>query len=147
MKRPMPPAIFFVFVALVAGLHFLGPLRQLVTGPWRWLGALPVAVGLRLLAWADGLFKTHRTTVKPFQESTTLVTSGPFRWSRNPMYLGFVMILLGLGWILGSVAALLPWIVFLVIMQRAFIRHEEAMLAVSHPEAWVTYRTRVRRWI
>lgn len=78
MKRPLPPTYFFVFLGAALALHFLIPVRHLISLPWCLTGAVPVALGLWLLASADRLFKAHGTTVKPFRESTAIVTTGPF---------------------------------------------------------------------
>jgi protein-S-isoprenylcysteine O-methyltransferase Ste14 len=103
-------------------------------------------LGIGLNLSADRLFKSYKTTVKPFQESSAMITTGVFRWTRNPMYLGMVLILLGIGWIAGSATALVPWAVFGVLVDRVFIRAEESMLAARFPEEWREYCSRVRRW-
>jgi protein-S-isoprenylcysteine O-methyltransferase Ste14 len=129
------------------GLHFFLPVRLLVSYPGNLVGVLPILFGIGLNILADQLLKSHNTTVKPFQESTAIVTSGVYRWTRNPMYLGMVLILLGAGWIAGSVTALIPWLVFGVLMDRVFIKPEESMLASKHPDKWLEYSSRVRRWV
>lgn len=62
----------------------------------------PLIFGVALNISADRMFKQHKTTVKPFEESTSLVTDGVFRFSRNPMYLGMVLILSGVVLLAGS---------------------------------------------
>jgi protein-S-isoprenylcysteine O-methyltransferase Ste14 len=146
-KRVLPPTYFLVALVATLGLHWLLPVRQLIGFPVNLAGAVPILAGIVLNLLADRLFKVHDTTVKPFRESSALVTSGVFRRTRNPMYLGLVLILLGCGWIAGSATALVPGIVFGVLMDRRFIRTEESMLAAKHPEAWREYRSHVRRWI
>jgi protein-S-isoprenylcysteine O-methyltransferase Ste14 len=146
-KRTLPPTYFVAFLAAVFVLHFAFPFRSLIPHPARPLGILPILAGLGLNLSADGLFKRHGTTVKPFQESTALVTGGIFRWTRNPMYLGMVLILFGAGWLAGSLTALVPWLTLAILLDRTFIRPEESMLAARFPEEWREYSTRVRRWI
>jgi len=70
------------------GLHFAFPIKKIVAFPYSLLGIPLIIVGGGLNVWADSLFKKHRTTVKPHESPTALVTSGPFRLSRHPMYLG-----------------------------------------------------------
>lgn len=96
---------------------------------------------------ADSAFHKASTTVKPFQESTALITDGVFSISRHPMYLGFVMIMVGVALLLGS---LTPWLivpVFAMLMEVIFIRVEEHMLAEKFGSTWQTYKEKVRRWI
>jgi protein-S-isoprenylcysteine O-methyltransferase Ste14 len=145
--RPLPPAYLFGALFAIAGLHVWVPLRSVVPRPWNLFGLALVAAGLGMNLAADRLFKSHGTTVKPYQESSALIASGVFRWTRNPMYVGFVAILLGFGVLAGSATALLPWLGFGVLMDRVFIRTEEAMLSTRFPEEWEQYRSRVRRWI
>ncbi len=104
-------------------------------------------IGIVLNALADQTFKKHETTVKPFEESTALVTGGVFNISRNPMYLGMTLILLGTGVLLGSVIpfAIVP--VFAVLLDRIFIVEEEKMLEDTFGDQFRQYRNQVRRWI
>jgi protein-S-isoprenylcysteine O-methyltransferase Ste14 len=96
---------------------------------------------------ADDLFRKLHTTVKPFEESAVLVTSGPYRLSRNPMYLGFVLILTGTAILLGSLTPFLVIPVYAALIDRVFIQAEERMLARKFGAEWQTYRGETRRWI
>jgi protein-S-isoprenylcysteine O-methyltransferase Ste14 len=93
------------------------------------------------------LFRRARTGVVPFSEATTLVTGGPYRFTRNPMYLGMAGILVGTAIWLGSVT---PWLVlpaFMAIIVERFIAPEEAMLERTFGEHYARYRAAVRRWL
>ena len=83
----------------------------------------------------------------PFEPSTVLVTEGAFRFTRNPMYLGLVLLLAGIAIALGSVGALLPIPVFVWIIQAWFILGEERFLEEIFGEAYLAYKSRVRRWL
>lgn len=142
----LPPTYFYSAVVLILGLHFLLPGAQVIHSPWRYLGLIPLLLGSALNIMADQSFKRHNTTVKPFEESTFLVTEGVFRFSRNPMYLGFVLLLAGIVMLLGSIT---PWIVvavFLFLMEFRFIRVEETMLETRFGDTWSEYKQRVRKW-
>jgi protein-S-isoprenylcysteine O-methyltransferase Ste14 len=108
---------------------------------------MPIVLGVFLNVTADRQFKRHETTVKPFQQSSALVTAFPFSISRNPMYLGLTLLLFGIALLLGTVAALLPALVFPYIIDRIFIRTEEKMLAETFGREWEEYQSKVRRWI
>jgi protein-S-isoprenylcysteine O-methyltransferase Ste14 len=88
-----------------------------------------------------------KTTVKPFQESATLVTDGVYRISRHPTYLGFVLILLGLAILLGSLTPFFIVPIFAVVMDRVFIVADERMLAEKFDQAWLDYKATVRHWV
>jgi protein-S-isoprenylcysteine O-methyltransferase Ste14 len=143
----LPPSYFLASLVAVAVLHFLFPILAFQGLPWSLAGLVLVAAGVYLNLVADRLFKTHETTVKPFQESSSLVDAFPFSVSRNPMYLGMTAILLGIAFLLGTVGALVPALLFPVVMDFRFIRGEEEMMSATFGRAWDDYRARVRRWL
>jgi protein-S-isoprenylcysteine O-methyltransferase Ste14 len=104
-------------------------------------------VGLALNLVADRAFKKCKTTVKPFEESAALVTSGVFQISRNPMYLGFVLILTGITIFMGSLAPYAVIIIFILLLENVFIKVEEVMLEEKFSQTWLEYKQKVRRWL
>ncbi len=110
-------------------------------------GGLLVAVGLLLLVLANGVFRRAGTGVIPFRNVCALVTNGIYRYTRNPMYLGMVAILLGCAITVGASMALFIPPLFSIIVERRFIRPEEAMLRNMFPEQYPAYCDRVRRWL
>jgi protein-S-isoprenylcysteine O-methyltransferase Ste14 len=146
-RTVLPPTYTLVAILLMLIFHFVFPYARIISLPWNLLGLLPLVAGVVLNLLADRAFHDADTTVKPFQESTTLITGGVFRISRHPMYLGFVLILIGVAILLRS---LTPWVIvpfFIVVMELVFIRIEEKMLAEKFGLEWVAYQKRVRRWI
>jgi protein-S-isoprenylcysteine O-methyltransferase Ste14 len=129
------------------GLHFIFPVFEVISVPWNLLGLLPLAVGVVIDYNADALFKRARTTVQPFRESSVLVTRGPFRISRNPMYLGFVLFLLGVAFLLGSLTPFGVIPMFISWIQIQFICVEEQMLAEQFGQDWLEYKAKVRRLV
>ena len=101
-KRVLPPTYFLASLALMAALAFAVPVAPLLAWPWRAAGVVPIAAGVWLNLAADRAFKERGTTVKPFERSSALVTGGAFRLTRNPMYLGMVLILIGVALLLGA---------------------------------------------
>jgi protein-S-isoprenylcysteine O-methyltransferase Ste14 len=146
-KVPEPPVIFLVSLVLTAGLHFVVPIAKVIHSPIRYAGVILIAVGIWLNLWTDRLFKKRTTTVKPFEEPASLIHDGPFRFSRNPMYLGMVTILVGIAIVLGSVGAFIVPIVFFVTMHFVFITHEEKAMQATFGADFAAYKQRVRRWL
>jgi len=143
----LPPAFVLIAGLLMTGLHLVVPWVQLLAMPWRLLGVVPVAVGILLNIWADQLFKRARTAVKPFEPSTALVLAGPFHFSRNPMYLGMVLALVGIAIVLGSAT---PWLVvplFVWLVTERFIIREERKLEATFGQQYYDYKVKVRRWV
>ncbi len=85
--------------------------------------------------------------MKPFEESSALVTSGAYRISRHPMYLGIVLIVLGIALLLGSLLSFVIVAALAGLLDRRFIAVEERMLAARFGEAWQAYKRRARRWV
>ena len=146
-KRLPPPTYFALSLALMAALAFALPIAIVVGWPWRALGLVPIAAGVWLNLVADRVFKARGTTVKPFERSATLVTDGVFAFSRNPMYLGMVLILIGAALLIGAVSPFFVVAGLAAILEMHFVPVEERMLAETFGDAWLAYRTRTRRWI
>ena len=147
MNKLLPPVYLFVSIIVITLLHLFFPIRKLISFPWNLIGLIPLLLGLVINILANTLFKNSNTTVKPFEKSTALVTNGMFQVSRNPMYLGFVCILLGIAILVGSLSPYLVVIIFAVLMDRIFVRTEEKMLEKKFGKEWQNYKKVTRRWI
>lgn len=145
-----PPALFAL--AFVSGLllNRTTP-TTLATGAPRWpllfLGYTCVALAVACSAWAMLTFRSMRTAIIPHQPATQLVRTGPYRFTRNPMYLSLTIGYLGLALVLNSVwpLALLPLV--LIALYLLVIRREERYLSRRFGDQYVLYRQQVRRWI
>jgi len=111
------------------------------------IGWLAVAAGLALLLWAVLTLWRFRTTVNPYRAATHLCVSGPFRFSRNPIYVGDWLIYLGLMLILHTAWPILFAPVVWLIIRHGVIRHEEAHLTARFGAEYVDYLNKVRRWL
>lgn len=112
-----------------------------------WPGRVLIAVGIALAVWAVVEILRARTTPIPGGAPSALVTSGPYAFSRNPIYLADLLILAGWCLAIGTVAGLVLLIPLHYVLTRRFILPEEAMLGQHFPEARNAYYARVRRWI
>lgn len=111
------------------------------------VGWVLIALGGLLMLWALVFLLTERTAVHPQALPSALVVRGPFRATRNPIYLGDVLALTGIGLLEGTLPFLCVPLLFAVTIDRWFIRREEHRLATLFPEEWPRFRTRVRRWL
>lgn len=110
--------------------------------------ALPFLVfGVGLSAWSIGLFRQVRTSLVPIAPSTALVTQGPYRLTRNPMYLGLALVYAGVAFWLQLSWGLLLLPVVLILVYYLVIVREERYLERKFGEAYVRYRAEVRRWL
>lgn len=149
LKRnlPTPNVLFLFFLGGLLLLHFYLPLRLLFTFPVTLLGIGLVLLGVWLNLRANDVLSQHGTSVEPFKRPTALVTVGPFRFSRNPVYLSAVLQLLGVALFLGSLSPLLVPLLWLLVLDRIYVPQEEAVLQETFGDAYRTYRQRVRRWL
>lgn len=111
------------------------------------LGYALLISGTILLLGAAGLFKKIGTTVDPTKAPDQLVTTGIYKLSRNPMYLGMLLILIGAQFALSSLTGLILPISFFLIMNKIVIPREEQMVANAFGVEYHEYRMRTRRWI
>jgi protein-S-isoprenylcysteine O-methyltransferase Ste14 len=123
------------------------PVAELVARPISYAGAALIVCGILLAIWAARLFALAKTGVVPFSESTSLVASGPYRFTRNPMYLGMVLVLLGVAVILGSLTPFLVVPAFVVLITYLFILPEEGHMERAFGTAYSERKRQVRRWI
>ena len=134
-------------VLLMLALHFVFPIMQIVPALGRLIGLLPLGIGLALSFVAERQFVQVGTTVRPMGVTSQLVTDGIYRYTRNPMYLGMVLALLGVAMLLGSLTPFGVIPLFMWWISSQFIRREEAKLATQFGQDWLEYKARVRRWI
>jgi protein-S-isoprenylcysteine O-methyltransferase Ste14 len=145
---PVPWVYVLIYLVGVA-FEFLFPIGRLKTSssPLGLIGAVVFALGVALAAWGWLLFQKAGTTRVPGQASTTFVTWGPYRFTRNPMYVGLGLAYLGEAGMLRHL-----WPVILLPLVFAYVNWgvipvEEARLREVFGDEYDRYRTRVRRWL
>ena len=144
-----PPFIFLAFLLAGWGLDEWLATPALPVEPTlrKGLAVVLIVGGLALEMWAGGLFRKAGTNVVPYQPSTALVTDGPYRFSRNPMYVGFAITYLGLALGLDSPISLGLLLPCVVVVTWGVILREERYLEARFGQAYRDYRGRVRRWL
>jgi protein-S-isoprenylcysteine O-methyltransferase Ste14 len=150
LELKIPPLVVGVIIAMLMWLIswalptyvFAFPLQQDVAVGF-WLAGV-VITGVAVMS-----FGRAKTTVNPMKPESTasLVQSGIYRFTRNPMYLGFFFALVGLGVLLGNALAVLLLSVFIFYMNRFQIEPEERALTALFGREYVAYSSRVRRWL
>jgi len=143
----LPTGYLLIAIVIILLIHFTLPFARLIPIPWNLVGILPLGFGIWINLVADKAFHRCGTTVKPFEEPNTLITSGVFLISRNPMYLGFVSILVGIALLLGTLSPYLVVIAYVILVDRMFIAVEEKNLEHIFSSAYLKYKKNVRRWL
>jgi protein-S-isoprenylcysteine O-methyltransferase Ste14 len=149
-RRVIPPPVY-ALACIVAGA-LLERFRPMPLGVSRFEahfagGLLLFLAGGLLAAWAVLVMTRHRTTVEPGRVPTSLVRSGPFRFSRNPIYLAFVVMCASIGVIIDSAWLLVVAALLLIVLDRLVIAREEVVIGGEFGEEYAAYRRQVRRWL
>ena len=142
----LPPHVAIGSLIAVIVLHYLFP-TPLISKPFNLLGILFFAAGLLILFLSFGLFKKKDTPILPGQKPSALVIEGPYKFTRNPMYLGVTLALLGITIYLGDILAFLAPIVFFAFVSARFVPREEKLMENLFGKKYLDYKKRVRRWI
>ncbi len=158
MSRDDSPGILVLPPLVYLGAFGLGGLTDrllpwALAESWRtqelifWTGAALLAFGSGFELWALGLFTRARTSAIPFRPASVFVARGPYRLTRNPMYVGMTSSLTGVGCMLGRGWIALSALVAALVIDRYAIRREEAYLERRFGAEYLEYKRRVRRWI
>lgn len=142
-----PPAAFLVPLLFTLALEWIAS-TALLPAPWRWIvGAAVLLAGLSTSVAGALAQKRAGTDFDPYRPSRKIVSRGPYRFTRNPMYVGFAIITMGIAILADSAWALLAVPVGVVAMDRLVIAREERYLEGKFGEEYLAYKRRVRRWI
>lgn len=145
--RILPPVILLFCFLTSLGLHFL--LVEKIA--WRFqspaAGVILFTGGFILMARSRRLFQRCQTPIRPTEIPTVLVTDGPYRLTRNPMYLGFVIMLLGAAWGVGTLPMFFAPGAFFLIIRWIYIPYEEERMERIFGQGYLDYKRRVRRWL
>lgn len=110
-------------------------------------GWIIIAAAIALTAWAALPFARSRTSIVPRRRPAVMITHGPYRISRNPIYLADVLAMAGFGLVLASTLSLLVIPLFILVIERRFIVDEESMLHLAFGRDYEIYAGRTPRWI
>lgn len=145
-KKLLPPILFIICFLLAIIFNFITQIH-VIGYPYNWIGIIFLFIGLFISKMSSNHFQKAKTNINTFDEPDKLITSGMFKYSRNPMYLGFVMALLGISVILGTVSAIIILIMFILITDQWYIKFEEKMMIKKFGDQYVDYKKTTRRWI
>jgi protein-S-isoprenylcysteine O-methyltransferase Ste14 len=141
------PFIYLGFLALGLGLDWLWPYPLLPEAVQYALGGALCALGLGVALASIRRFKAAGTNLDPLKPATAILTEGPYRWSRNPIYIGLTAAYAGIG-----IAVDAPWVWVLlpptlVVMHYGVIAREERYLERKFGAEYLDYKASVRRWL
>lgn len=143
-----PPIAWAIGVLVGLGLEWLSPLPFLAPEmPAGALGGILFLAGLALLIWAATTFRRAGTQIQTTQPTTMIVEAGPYRFTRNPIYLGMVLGLIGLAVAFNSLWLFVLLLPFYLVIRYGVVAREEAYLDRKFGDVYRAYKGRVRRWL
>ena len=144
MKITFPPVILLASIVLQIILLFSFPISVDLSSL---LGLILILSGISLVFISFRFMRKMKTTFIPDGTPEVLISSGPFKFSRNPIYLGMLTVLVGVAFLMSSLSAIIIAFVFGIIINFTWIAHEEKKLHELFSEDWENYSSKVRRWI
>jgi protein-S-isoprenylcysteine O-methyltransferase Ste14 len=147
-KRKIVPPVYLLGTLILMGLlNAFVPIFRFVEPPLTYFGIIVIFFGGLMAAIPASVFIKADTGLVPFHEAKVLVTGGFNRFTRNPMYLGMFIILLGTAFLLGSLSTLIPIPAFFLIIRNNFVLGEERFCEAAFGQQYLDYKAKVRRWI
>ena len=142
-----PPLIQMGCVAVGGILQWLWPVTVIFGATWMPAGITLILLGIGMVLWAGREFRKAGETPNPKSSTATLITSGPFHYTRNPLYVALALIHTGIGIAANSIWILIMLIPALLLMLYGVILREEIYLETKFGEKYLTYKESVRRWL
>ena len=145
----IPPPVAWALAFLIGlWLNWLHPLPFVPAGlPYAWIGSAVIAVGVALGLWAVVRFRKAGTRPEPFKPTTAIVDNGPFRFTRNPIYMGMFIGQIGLAIAFDSLWILAMLVPFFFTLRYGVVAREEAYLERKFGGTYLDYKSRTRRWV
>lgn len=142
-----PPLLLLIAVALSYLVSLMFPALGYNDASFTIVGFTLIPVGILLVLWAGNTLRQHKTTTHPRKKPSKLVDAGPYSWSRNPIYLGFLLVSLGTALLFANVLAFVGPIIFFGFISTFIIPFEEDMLRKGFGKSYASYKSRIRRWV
>lgn len=146
-NKVSPDGYLIIFSALAILFHYIFPIQRIIPHPYDNIGIVIIVMGIAMTLHVNYLLLKSGTSTEPYGSPSSLVSSGLFKFSRNPLYLGMAIALFGAAILLGSISPFAFPLLFIVIMDRFFIPMEEKNLERKFGKKYDDYKKRVRRWI
>lgn len=141
-----PPVIFLVFFLFGVGAEYLLPLAFPGAQVRYVAGGVLIAAAMGLVLWALPQFRRFSTHVDPYRPSKAIITTGPYRFTRNPLYVGLALLHAGVALVIANLWALAAVVPALLMIRWGVVLREEAYLTAKFGDEYRSYKASVRRW-
>lgn len=147
IPRIPPPVFFLVGIVVMVLLNSYFPIGRWLHYPWRYLGVIFLVLGFSLGLGSGLYFRRLGTNPRPGAKAALIVTTGPFKYTRNPMYLGLTIMLIGASILLGTFSPVLVIPIFIILVQTQFVLREEILMEQWFGQPYLEYKKKTPRWL
>ncbi len=147
MKKLIPPFLFLICIILMVLIRNVIVIEKIIPQPYNYLGIILLLLGIVMTIKVRKLFNKIETEIHTFKKPRKLVTNGLFKFSRNPIYLGFLISLLGVWVLLGTLIPILVCVLFILVTNYWYISFEEKEMEKQFGAEYRAYKSKVNRWI
>ncbi len=142
-----PPLIFLLLMLVAYGLHYWQPFTLGMPMVGKYIGLFIALLAVTIVIYISRIFLHVNTSIEPWKPTTTIISTGIYAYSRNPIYALFCFIPIGIGMFLNSAWVLISFIPGAILVYLIAIRKEEAYLEQKFGEEYLQYKRKVRRWL
>lgn len=139
--------LFLICIVFMIAIKSIVVFKVIIPQPFNYVGIVPVVTGALMMMVVSKVFNQVNTEIHTFRQPKKLVTTGLFKISRNPIYLGFTIMLVGIWVLLGTLLPIIGCLVFIVIADLWYIPYEERTMEQIFGNEYLAYKTKVRRWL
>ena len=148
MQKTLPPPVFMLISLIgVVVFGFIFQVFKVIKYPYNLVGIIFILIGIIFMGSAGKLFLKYKTTLDPNKKSKKLVIEGPYKITRNPMYLGAFLVFLGIGILSGDLISVLCSFIAPILVNYKIIPAEESIMEKTFNKQYGEYKAKVRRWI
>ncbi len=142
-----PPLVFLIMMLAAYAIHRVWPAGTGTSSEIRYVGVVIAISGIYMIVWVSRTFRRAKTNIQPWKPTTKVISTGFYAYSRNPVYVGFCFVPVGIGVFLNNFWILVSFIPSAIIVYFIAICKEEAYLEEKFGEAYKDYKSKVRRWL
>jgi protein-S-isoprenylcysteine O-methyltransferase Ste14 len=147
IPRIPPPVFFLVAIVVMILLNLFVPIGRWLHYPWKYFGIIIIVLGFSLSLGSGIFFRKLGTNPRPGSRANLIVTKGPFKYTRNPMYLGLITMLIGISILLGTLSPLIVIPIMFRILHTQFVLREEKLMEEWFGQSYVEYKSKTPRWL
>lgn len=142
-----PPFVVLLSIGMAWCVRFVNQKTFLPQNLAPWIGAIFLILGISLMFLCALFFKKHKTHIEPWRSTSVIMTEGPYRFSRNPIYLSFLIILFGSICLMNNLYALSSMVPLYLFLRFYVIKNEEKYLEGKFGESYLNFKNSTRRWL